>query len=128
MIIYARMSVCNEGVVEKLFLMPSLSTTSFAALQALAVEKQRVADANRNKLAAKQKALAAQKKEHKQKSEKHKELFGADYDEIDPDMDQYYDMEDVSESHRLSGPFLCSPPRLHGNINGQTTIHIQEFM
>lgn len=64
------------------------------ALQALAVEKQRQEAANRNKIAAKQKALADKKKEHKAKASKHKETFGADYDEDDPDMDQYYDMED----------------------------------
>ncbi|TFJ87680.1 hypothetical protein NSK_001030 [Nannochloropsis salina CCMP1776] len=63
-------------------------------LQALAVEKQRLADANRNKIGAKQKALAAKKKEHKAKSAQHKEVFGADFDEDDPDMDQYYAMED----------------------------------
>lgn len=66
------------------------------ALQALAVEKQRQEDANRNKLAAKQKALAQQKREHKAKAEKHKEVFGADYDDDEAEMDQYYDMEDVS--------------------------------
>lgn len=68
--------------------------TQTTALQALAVEKERQEAANRNKLAAKQKALAAQKREHKAKADKHKETFGADYDEDDPDMDQYYDMED----------------------------------
>lgn len=60
------------------------------------MEKQRQEDANRNKLAAKQKALAQQKREHKAKAEKHKEVFGADYDDDEAEMDQYYDMEDVS--------------------------------
>lgn len=69
-------------------------------LQALAVEKQRLADANRNKIGAKQKALAAKKKEHKAKSAQHKEVFGADFDEDDPDMDQYYAMEDVRGARR----------------------------
>lgn len=69
-------------------------------LQALAVEKQRLADANRNKIGAKQKALAAKKKEHKAKSAQHKEVFGADFDEDDPDMDQYYAMEDVRGAGR----------------------------
>ncbi len=64
-------------------------------LQSLALEKQRQADANRNKIGAKQKAMAAQKKDHKQKSAKHKETFGAEFDDDDAEMDQYYDMEDV---------------------------------
>lgn len=63
-------------------------------LQSLAVEKQRQADANRNKIGQKQKALAAKKREHKATAAKHKELFGDDFDGADPDMDQYYDMED----------------------------------
>ncbi len=61
----------------------------------MAVEKQRQEDANRNKAAVKEKALADKKKVHKAKADKHKQTFGADYDEDDPDMDQYYDMEDV---------------------------------
>jgi len=65
-------------------------------LQSLALEKQRQADANRNKIGQKQKALAAKKREHKATSAKHKELFGDDFDGADPEMDQYYDMEDVS--------------------------------
>lgn len=59
------------------------------------MEKQRQEDANRNKQAAKEKALAQQKRAHKAKADKHKEVFGADYDDDDADMDQYYDMEDV---------------------------------
>lgn len=80
------------------------------ALQALAVEKQRQEAANRNKIAVKQKALADKKKEHKAKASKHKEVFGADYDEDDPDMDQYYDMEDVSRGFgRCSAACLPVP-------------------
>lgn len=85
-------------------------------LQSLAVEKQRQADANRNKIGQKQKALAAKKREHKATAAKHKELFGDDFDGADPDMDQYYDMEDVSRKGGRKGGRVGGKGRRAGTV------------